>query len=223
MSITTWCIIGMIACAIIGYLRTKNRQGAVKTIIIIVYTVAFVFFLIGTLATRNGSNVATDNNSVSIEEKANDTQLCTYFKSLEENGVLNFKFTKGSEIFLNEHPEYFKNTSSTLVYDDMNFIVDYKDILSNAGEYGNRIVFLPAASVISVDYTDENKGGATMVQLSDDDGNYYLLISDQHLSEITEGIYVGGYYTPVGTVEFENDAGTTTKGIMGAVAVLEAN
>lgn len=135
---------------------------------------------------------------------------------------MNFKFTKESETFLNEHPEYFKNTSSTLTYDDMNFVVDYKDILNNAGEYGNKIVFLPAAVVTSVDYTDENNGGATMIPLSDD-GNYFLLISDQHLSEIAEGIYVGGYYTLVGTVEFENDAGTTTKGIMGAVAVLEAN
>ena len=34
MSIKTWCIIGMIVVAILGYLRTKNREATSKTLMI---------------------------------------------------------------------------------------------------------------------------------------------------------------------------------------------
>ena len=53
MSIKTWCIIGMIVSAIVGFLRTRGREGAGKTAIIILHTIAFVIFLLGAIVLNN--------------------------------------------------------------------------------------------------------------------------------------------------------------------------
>lgn len=53
MSLKTWCILGMIAAAIVGWLRVRLSTGAGKTAIIIIHTVGFVFFLICAIALHN--------------------------------------------------------------------------------------------------------------------------------------------------------------------------
>ena len=53
MSIKTWCIIGMILSAVVGFLRTRRRDGTAKTAIIILHTIAFVIFLLGVIVLNN--------------------------------------------------------------------------------------------------------------------------------------------------------------------------
>lgn len=53
MSIKIWCIIGMIVSAIVGFLRTRGREGTTKTAMIILHTIAFVIFLLGAIVLNN--------------------------------------------------------------------------------------------------------------------------------------------------------------------------
>ena len=53
MSLKIWCILGMIATALVGWLRIKGSTGTGKTAIIIIHTVGFVLFLICVIALHN--------------------------------------------------------------------------------------------------------------------------------------------------------------------------
>lgn len=53
MSTKMWCIVGMIVVAVLGYLRTKNREGTSKTVMIILHTVVFIFFMLGAIILHN--------------------------------------------------------------------------------------------------------------------------------------------------------------------------
>lgn len=47
------CIVGMMVAAVLGYLRTRGLEGAFKTVAIILYIVAFIFFLLGAIILHN--------------------------------------------------------------------------------------------------------------------------------------------------------------------------
>ena len=53
MNIKTWCVIGMIASAVVGFFRTRGSEGKAKTSIIILHTITFVIFLLGAIVLNN--------------------------------------------------------------------------------------------------------------------------------------------------------------------------
>lgn len=53
MNTKMWCIVGMIVVAVLGYLRTRGREGASKTVTIILHTVVFIFFMLGAIILHN--------------------------------------------------------------------------------------------------------------------------------------------------------------------------
>ena len=184
--------------------------------IIITIVVSLVVFLLYqcTSQEENVENVKSPAEIVTSAESVYDA-----LKGLEKAGV-EFEMTQTAEKMFKEHPGYYDGSDSEdSLMDRMDFALAYDEVANNLEENGDKLILFPNVSVISINRS-ESETGMTMVELLDDDWNYYLMVSADRFENVEEGEYIGGFYTPAGKMTFVNKEGEVSEGIVGATALL---
>ena len=184
--------------------------------IIIAIVVSLIVFLLYqcTSQEENVENVKSPAEIVTSEESVYDA-----LKGLEKADI-EFEMTETSEKMFKEYPGYYDGSNSEdSVMDRIDFALAYDEVVNNLEENGDKLILLPDVTVISINRS-ENENGITMVELLDDDWNYYLMVSADKFENVKEGEYIGGFYTPAGKMTFVNKQGEVSEGIVGATVLL---
>lgn len=184
--------------------------------IIIAVVVSLVVFLLYQ-CTKQEENVEPAKSPAEIVTSAES--VYDALKGLEKAGI-EFEMTQTAERMFKEHPGYYDGSDSeNSVMDRMDFALAYDEVANNLEENGDKLILLPNVSVISINRS-ETENGMTMVELLDDDWNYYLMVSADRFENVEEGEYIGGFYTPAGKMTFVNKQGEVSEGIVGATVLL---
>ena len=184
--------------------------------IIITIVVSLVVFLLYqcTSQEENVENVKSPAEIVTSEESVYDA-----LKGLEKAGI-GFEMTESSEKMFKEYPGYYDGSNSEdSVIDRIDFALAYDEVANSLEENGDKLILLPDVTVISINRS-ETENGMTMVELLDDDWNYYMMVSADRFENVKEGENIGGFYTPAGKMTFVNKQGEVSEGIVGATVLL---
>ena len=151
-----------------------------------------------------------------------ETTVLQFFEAMQENEVMPFVITEKAKTMLSEKEELFlENTKEELDrYTDTS--LEYKVLTKSIDKYGDKLVYLAQAYVVSIDETQiDEETVASEVHLADADGNSFYLLSLTAYDDIFEGDIVNAYALPLGKTSFENVSGGTTLAIMLAGCYLE--
>lgn len=150
------------------------------------------------------------------EEFAEESKVYRLYYSLSKNEVYPYTISeKASEALLWNSGLFpakkFKKIRNYIDYD-----ISYKHIAKNPTKYGDSLICISPAYVISCSETEiDEETTLTELQLEDSDGNNYMVIYIGSI-DVFENDIVECYALPLGTSSFENISGGTTLAIVTA-------
>ena len=147
-------------------------------------------------------------------EFANETKVYALYAALAENEVYPYTISEKASEFLMWCPDLFSTTKFKKIKDYINYDISYKHIAKNASKYGDSLMCISPAYVISCSETEIDEDTTlTELQLQDNDGNDYMVIYIGTV-DVFENDIVECYGLPLGTSSFENISGGTTLAII---------
>lgn len=204
-----------------------NRCGAKTSgsnipLIVLICVAALVVFMIiiGISEGDNSSNqTSSGNTAVSDTSESNlsnqDITVFDFFSALQDNTEIPFVISPKAEKMLKEHPELFTQNSSNGVDAYTDTTIQYKHLIKNVDNYGDKLILIPEAYVVSTYETNLDNGSTlTELQLSDIDGNCFYVCSKNKHDNIFEGDVIQCYALPMGATSFDNIGGGTTLAIV---------
>lgn len=161
-------------------------------------------------------DVASKSEDELEEQFSNDTKVYTIYTALEENEVYPYTISDKASEFLLDYPKFFSTTKFKKVRDYIDYDISYKHIAKNASKYGDKLMCISPAYVISCSETEiDDETTLTELQIMDDDDNNYMVIYIGSV-DVFENDVVECYGLPLGTSSFENVSGGTTLAIVAA-------
>lgn len=150
-----------------------------------------------------------------LEEKyEKDTKAYRFYAALEENEVCPYTMSDKASEFLIGYPEFFSTTKLKKITNYVDYDISYKHIAKNASKYGDKLMCISPAYVISCSETDiDDETTLTELQLEDEGGNSYMVIYIGSV-DVFENDVVECYGLPLGTTSFDNISGGTTLAIV---------
>lgn len=134
------------------------------------------------------------------------------FDQLQENDSMPFTMTEKAKSMLDTHPELFQaDQSNPDQYLDSS--LTYRQLSKNIDNYGDRLISIPNAYVVSAYETDLGEYCLSEFHLYDNDGNSYYVFSLVSY-DIYDGDTVTCYGLPIASTSFENVSGGTTLAIV---------
>lgn len=159
---------------------------------------------------------------VSDVDTGSESSVLDFFESLQDNDAVPYTLTQQAKVMLSENEDLFLNNSLEGLEAYTDFSLEYKILAKNIEKYGDKLMYLPEAYVVSIDETalDEDTTFSEL-HLMDASENSYYVLSFSAYSDIYEGDIVSAYALPLGETAFENIGGGTTLAIVLAGSYIE--
>lgn len=136
------------------------------------------------------------------------------FECLEGEEDMPITITERAKDILEEKPELFdKNNTGVLLdeYDEyIDYELDYRAVMKNINMYGDKLMYIPEAYVISVAEDTIDGQAITEMELMDADEKTYYVVGLTAYDDIYEDDVVECYALPLGDTSYENIGGGTT-------------
>lgn len=177
-----------------------------KLLLGVTLSLLFTFFLIGC----SDSLILSEN----LQESNGETMVLDIFEALQDNEALPFVLTKPAKNMLLENSGLFlKNDINELdTYTD--YTLDYRTIMKNINLYGDRLMYIPEAYVLSIYESTIGEKTLTVMQIVGADEKDYCIYGLTSYDNIYEDDIVECYALPLGDTSFENVGGGTTLAVV---------
>ena len=150
------------------------------------------------------------------EELIEDSKVYRIYEALTENEVYPYTISEKASEFLLWNSDLFSTKKFKKIKNCIDYDISYKHISKNASKYGDNLMCISPAYVISCSETEiDEETTLTELQLEDTDGNNYMVIYIGSI-DVFENDIVECYALPLGTSSFENISGGTTLAIVTA-------
>jgi hypothetical protein len=144
-------------------------------------------------------------------QNKNDTSALDFYKSFEENGVVNYNLNHAATKFFREHAELFPTDNVMNINDDfIDYVSTYNDISKSPDKFGDKLIYVIALDVVQIKEENSSHGRFTWLNVSDAENNYYTVFYRGVLPDISKGNTVNILGLPLGTSSYENTRGGTT-------------
>lgn len=156
------------------------------------------------------SDTAEVTGGDTVSSSQESMTVLSMFEALEGYEDMPITLTEKSKTMLKENESLFTSNSTDGLEQYTDFDLDYRIIMKNVSSYGDRLMYIPEAYVISVSEEEVEGKTLTEMQLIDANEKYYYVIGMTSYGEIYEDDVVECYGLPVSDTTFENIGGGTT-------------
>lgn len=184
----------------------------------IILIVVVVIIIIIAIAASSGDDSSDGGSSSSVYSSSSGKEVDlsspeSIYEFLQDNDVIPYQMSDKSKKFIKEHSDLFP-ASGDIDSDLIDESINYRQILKNSDDFGDKLMTIPAAYVVQIDETKmANDKYFTDINISDGDQQYYVLYIGK-LKTVFEDHYVSVYGLPLGTGNFENTDGGSTNAVV---------
>lgn len=168
--------------------------------------------------TANTSSGLSDSSS---QASSNSISLLELLEELQNNADMPFSMNDNAKKMLTENEALFIGNEHDNLDEYTDYSVEYRMLTKNIDKYGDKLIYIPEAYVISISETPVDNKTFTEMQLLDADENSYEVFSEASYDDIFEDDVVTCYGLPLGETSFDNISGGTTLAIVLAGSSVE--
>ena len=164
----------------------------------------------------NTAEVQDTADTASAEEAVAAMSKVELYQALgkESEGNSGYSMSQKSVDFINAHEDLFPASGLDALTSYVDSEIGYKNISKSPDNYGDQIMVVDNAGVISINEEKVGDNTFTTFQAYDDAGENYLVYYFGALPDVFEDDYVKIYGAPLGTTSFDNIGGGTTLAIV---------
>ena len=170
-----------------------------------------------TVSTNSGGGKKSGAEA-EAEDEAEELTVADIFTDIQGNGAVPYNITEKALETLKNKPELFVDNSDENIEENTNYGIESKQIAKNVKNYGDELIFIFDAKVVSIFERTMNGIPYTIMILQDEEYNYYSIFSLTTYEDIYEDDYVDCYALPMDYTTYENAMGGTTWSVIGAGA-----
>lgn len=206
-------------------LQPPVQQKKKKTGIIVAAVIVGIIFVgcVASLGNSSGSSSGSSNRDSSVASSSTPKKSIYELMAPEEGEDFSYRVSEKAKIFLSEHENLFPVRNIDDINNDLiDFSIDMRQISKNQENYGDKLMNIDLAYVMSIAETNMSDGSTfTEMQVCDaNQYNYYLLYEGQ-----IDGVYQDSVVhiigLPLGNTAFSNIGGGTTLAVIVAGSYVE--
>lgn len=159
--------------------------------------------------------VKTEETTKTETKKSSSSTVLDILSSIQDNESMPFTITEKAKTMLAENENLFLEGDNKDFDSNTDFTLEYKMLAKNIEKYGDKLMHLSQAYVVSISETPLGDGTTfSELQLSDEEGHSYYVLSMMSYDDVFEDDIVECYGLPIGETSFENVSGGTTLAIV---------
>ena len=197
--------------------KKKQYEKKGKKNIIIIFSIIIILLIIaastsGNNSSNSSSNKDTVENTTSDKGSTNYNNIVSKYELLEDIDEMPLTISQNAKNFLKENGNLFPTQNYSDI--DLSLIdtnIDYKQISKNQDNYGDKLIELNNAYVLSIYETvGDNNEYVTEIHVLDENENSYYIIYFGQLEDVYQESIIKVIGLPLGNTSFSNVSGGTT-------------
>ncbi len=185
-----------------------GKNNFIKAVCILTIALFSIFAFSGC---DDSSSSLSDNSSDTSSENISFLEL---LEALQNDTDIPFTINDNAKKMLKENEELFVGNGQYDLHPFTDFSLDYRMLSKNIDKYGDKLIFVPEAYVMSISETTIGDKPFTETQLMDENEFVYYVLSEASYDDIYEDDVVSFYGLPLGDTSFDNVSGGTTLAIV---------